>query len=270
MSADTNPTQAVPESSTAPTSALFGDEQSAMFDELPAYKSVVPTAVAAPVFGLISILSFTSGYFLIFSVLAIVCALLAFRQIKKFPERSTGAPFARVGLAMGLVFMLASLTITGTQWLLRIKAAGDFAKQYAQVIANGTPEEIIFFHGTPEGREGKPPAQVVEEMKKAMPNPGAFDSMTRPLYDVLALLKTPGHTITYDGLEGDGVDGMRTLAIARLKIAGPGNAQHPGPEQFLLVRMNAHNVNGRLVWMVDEFRFPYKAKTGIPRDNFVP
>ncbi|MDX2039294.1 MAG: DUF4190 domain-containing protein [Isosphaeraceae bacterium] len=263
MSADSNPTQA-PSTEPRPASTLFGDDQQPLFDELPTYKSVVPSAVVAPICGGLSVLSFTSLYFVAFSVLAVIFGLLALRKIKRFPERSTGEKLAQAGIGLGVVFMLASLTITGTQWLLRVKSASDFAKQYASLIAAKTPEEILYFHATPEGREGKDAATVMNEMKQSTPNPDFFLSLTKPLQEVQDLVKAKGVPVEFDGIEADGPDGLRVFALARLKFEADG-----GPK-YILLRMNGRTHKGGMAWMVDEFRYPYRSNAGIPADPVVP
>ena len=239
-----------------PASTLFSDEQEPLFNEIASYKAVVPSALISPILGGLSILSFIHYYFAFSGLLAIVLGVHALRKIKRYPDLWMGEKFAKVGIVLGLLFCLSSQTISATQAWMRIRAASNFAKQYGELIKTGSVEDVLFYHGVPEAREGKNAGEVVDMMKKSSPNPQAFDDMTKPLREVKALVKG-GDTLEYVHLEAQGPQEFRIFAHPLFKISGPGIKGSSSQDVYLLVRMNGRVINGKFEWMVDEFKYPY-------------
>jgi len=96
---------------------------SAIENELPAYRAISPQAVVALICGLLAILSFANLYFLAFAAAAIGLGLLAERKIRRDPEIWTGRGLAHAGAALGLVFGLSAVTSEVVQGYLRSRSA---------------------------------------------------------------------------------------------------------------------------------------------------
>src|SRR4051812_13815429 len=132
-------------------------------------------AVVALICGIVALLSFAHPVFLLSAAAAILLGLLADRKIRRLSDVLTGRELAQSGIALGLVFGLASITTTAVQdWILSREAA-KFARLYEKVLGTGTLEQAMWFTQAPRIRAGKSPQDLYAEMKKMMGNSPTLD-----------------------------------------------------------------------------------------------
>ena len=94
--------------SQSPPRPIGADAGPVIENELPAYRALSRMAIASLVFGIGSILTFTSPYFVPLGVLAVVSGMMAQRSIRKLPDVLTGERMANVGVALALLFTLTA------------------------------------------------------------------------------------------------------------------------------------------------------------------
>jgi hypothetical protein len=233
-------------------------------NELPAYRAVTPKAIASLIFGIAAIFSFVNPYFAIFGALAILCGVAARRSIRRFPEVLTGGKMADVGTGLGLLFTLSALTISGVQTWIMNREAGKFAREYVEVLRNGSLPKAIYYQQHSETRKSKTPDEVFQEFKGGMRTPGMFEMETQDTTGLLKRLSGPNQTIALGERLGTLVDGMTPYVEFSLVISGPKTQEFPEETQYALLRL-AGTPKGRTYdWRVFHLKFPMpKEKLGL-------
>ena len=86
-------------------------------NELPTYRAVSSLAVFSLLLGIGSVFTFADTRMAVLGVGALVAGLIALRKIKHYPDILTGARLARIGIALGLIFVLSATTFDYVQTL---------------------------------------------------------------------------------------------------------------------------------------------------------
>lgn len=235
---------------TAPTSGID--------NEIAAYRAITPASILSLICGLLAVLSFTSWFFLAFTIAAILLGLRAERRIRRDPEIWTGRKMAQAGMAIGLVFGLSAITSTLVQDFLRSRGAGQFASLYAKVLKDGRIEDAMFYTASPAGREGKKPDEIYKEMTAQAP-PGMPNEQLASLRNIQDRLKSgSGEAIEFNGVEAHGLEGMNPYASVVYRLHGPGNEKYPEKEQYALLFIKGGTFKGRTQWWIENAKFPYE------------
>ena len=254
MAIDQTPTTSSPESAVKP----------AIENEFPTYRAISSTAVLSLLFGLASVFCYADLWFLLLVAGAVILGLVSLRRIRQLPDVLTGATFARVGIGIGLLFGLTSVTRVLSQDLLINLDASQFAKHYIEILKDKPVNEALWYEQTLEYRKTKNPDELVEEMKKAR-NPGAPDAYvekSRPIQQIKDRLKGQGEQVHLARIESKAVDGLTTYANALIEFDGPGTKDFP-KEQFALLELVRGGDVGRLDWTVKDVKFPYTPASSI-------
>lgn len=240
---------------------------SAIENELPAYRAISPQAVVGLICGLLAILSFTSWFFLVFAVGAIVLGMAAERKIRRDPEIWTGRGLAQAGMALGLVFGLSAITNDLVQDFLRSRAATSFAKQYAEVLKHGKIEDAMFYAMIPAGRANRKPAELYEEYKKQA-DPRGFEGSYGLIERIKRRLQSsPGEDVHFVKLERHGADGLNQFAAALFELHGPGSEEFPQKEEHALLVMKGAKVGKKVEWYVEDVKYPYEPSTYVHQEK---
>jgi hypothetical protein len=234
-------------------------------NEIAAYRAISPAAVLSLICGLLAVLCFTSWVFLAFTVAAIVLGVAAERRIARDPEIWTGRKLAQAGIALGLAFGLAAVTTTLVQDFLRVRAAQNFASQYAEILNKGAMEEAAWYTVSPPAREGKTPAEVYKELTSQAKPGGMPDEQLGPIRAIKdRLAGGPDEEIVFEKIEGHGVDGMTPYASALFELHGPGSKGFPEKQQYALFFVKGMTTKGKTHWWIENSKFPYELSTFVP------
>jgi hypothetical protein len=231
-------------------------------NEIPTYRAISPGAIVSVVAGTLSILSFTSPFFLWFAALAVVLGVLTDRKIKRYGDVLTGRGIAQAGIAMGLVFGLSSFTSTTVQSMMRSREATKFAKRYLEVLKKGTYEDVMFYNIQPVQRKGKTSAEVYEKFKAGMQHA----QMIEMEYGHFRRLKqridsAPNQEVHFLKLETSGINGLNPYATALYEVHGPASKLYPTEEEYVLLFIKATTNGGKYEWWVEQMQYPYKPST---------
>lgn len=231
-------------------------------NEILTYRAVSPRAVTALLFGVAAVLSFASWYFLPFALLAVLLGLTADRNIERYPDTLTGRGLAQAGVALGLVFGLASLSIAGSSYLVRAREASRFARTYENVLQKGTVEQAVWYGENPARRAEVSPEKLVEELQANEANARASEERTRPVRVLKERLNLPGTEVHFDRVESHGEEGMNIYAAALYDVHYPKAPKGEDREQHALaVFKSLINKKGAREWWVSDFQYPYKPDT---------
>jgi hypothetical protein len=245
--------------STGTTNAAAGTlPASAIENELPTYRAISATAVVSLLCGIVSILSFASWGFLIFSAAAIAIGLLADRKIVRYSDVLTGRGIAQAGIAIGLSFGLASITMTMVQSWLRVRAAEGFARQYEDVLNKGLLEDIVWYGQAPHVRKDRTPKGLLEEMKKSSPGGGMMDMELASITQLKSRLGDGKAEVHFEKIEQHGKDGLDSFAAALYEIHPKGSTKIPEGEQYALAVLRGRPTESSLEWFVENLNYPYK------------
>ena len=124
----------------------------AIENEIPTYRAIRPMAVVSLVLGLLALLCFVDPGFLVVAAAAVVAGVLADRKIRRMPEALTGRRLAQAGVALGLTFGLASVTIATVQGYLLKADAVRFGRQYAETLERASVSECVWYRLNPSFR----------------------------------------------------------------------------------------------------------------------
>ena len=237
-------------------------------NEIAAYRAITAPAVFALIAGVLSVLSFTSWYFLVFAAAALGLGLLALRKIQRFPDEFTGKGIAQAGIALGLIFGLTAVTISTVQSLLTLTQARSYAATYEKVLKGGSFDEIMWHGQHPKYREGKTPEALVTEMRSQPKMAEMFDSKFMPQRMLALKCAKPGVEMHFKKIETHGEDGMDVFGTALFEIDNPKAAEPAEREEYALTVMKGvKNASGRYDWYVDELIYPYKPSTFAKADK---
>ncbi len=245
----------------APTSTTNPGPAPVIENEIPAYRAISALAVTSLVLGSVSLLAFADLRFLLVAGVAIAAGLLGLRKIRRYPDILTGAGMARVGIALGAVFAASSITSDVAAGLLLDRSAGQFARQYIDVLKDQPIAAAIWYQQPPELRKTKQPDELVEDMKKNSKSPSggdAFAERTAALRKLKDRIKGQGEKINYSKIESKYVDGLTHYVNVLIDLDGPGSEQFPEKEEFALFELVKANGGGAGDYVVKEIKYPYK------------
>lgn len=236
-------------------------------NEIPAYRAISSAAVFSLLLGLGSVLSFTHLAFVALSVAAILVGVIAIRNIARRPDFLTGANLARVGIALGLVFGVSSVTSSVVQGVMISREASSFAAHYAEIIKNDPLSVALWYQQVPEVRRAKNPDQVVEDLKKATGGPAGdvYETQAAPIRKIKARLAGKDEDIHFDKIESKVTYGLTTYVNALLELHGPGSKDFPQKEEYALLRIRKDDGNARGEWTVEEIGYPYEAGSHVEK-----
>jgi hypothetical protein len=233
-------------------------------NELPAYRAISPGAIVTLVLGIASVFCFTSLWFLVVVALAMVIGLLSIRKIRRLPDVLTGAVYARVGIALALVFGLSPVTNLVVSDFQMDRDASRFATHFTEVIKSQPVDTSLWFQQSPEYRKTKRPDEIAEEVKqvKSPASPDMYKDKTASVSKIKERLRGPNEAIHFAKIESKAVDGLTIYANALIELDGPGTEEFP-KEQFALVELTKGPGSGPYDWVVKEIRFPYKPASAV-------
>jgi hypothetical protein len=237
---------------------------SAIENEIPTYRAISPEAVFSVILGSLAILSFAHWIFLTCAVAAVVMGIVADRKIVRQSDVLTGRGLAQAGIALGLSFGLAMVTIASVQNWILVRQASTFAKTYEGVLNKGSIEDAVWFGQNPLYRTGKSPQEVMTEMKKSRAGGSMFDLEHASLIRLRALLNEGGADIHFAKIEQHGKEGLNPYAAALYELHREGSKPIPDEERFAMVVLKGMTQKGRLEWWVEKIGFPYQP------DSFKP
>ena len=241
-------------------------------NEIPAYRAVSATAVTSLILGFCSVFCFTSLWFLVVVVAAILFGVKALASIRQLPDILTGSKIATTGIGLSLVFGISAVAQVVTQELVLTSQSTAFAKRYVDVIKSEPIDMAVWYMQTPEYRKERTPAQVVEEMT-ASKNPGpeggtVFTAQTIQLRAIKQRLAQPNQSIHFVTIENKLVDGLTHYANALVDLDGPATPDFPDKEQFALIELMKAPGAGPGDWRVREIRYPYTpASAGVQAEH---
>jgi len=246
--------------STSPADSLTGP---AIDNEFPTYRAISSTAVLSLVFGLASVFCYADLWFLLLAGGAVLLGWMAIKKIQRFPEVLTGTGLARVGIGIGLLFGLTSITRALTQDLVINYDAGIFARSYMEILKDQPVKMALWYQQPPEYRKDKEkdPDAMVQEMK-ASRDPASGDAYLAKSAPILAIkerLDGGKGKMTYDGIETKAIDGLTTYANALIKLELTPTQEHPEKEVYALLRMVKYTDE----WIVKNVDFPYTPKSVV-------
>ena len=122
-------------------------------NELPTYRAISARAVLSVICGGLAICSFADPSFYVFSVLAVVLGFWAHCAIRIYSDVLTGRRLASAGIALGLVFGLASFTYSTVQRFLWNRQAEQFARKYAEILQSPSFGDVLWYNTGPEMRK---------------------------------------------------------------------------------------------------------------------
>jgi hypothetical protein len=229
---------------------------SAIENEIPAYRAILPRAIFALVLGVGAILCFVGWYFLPLAVLAVLIGFSADRKILRFPDLYIGRGFAQAGLGLGLVFGLTSVTIATAQTWIMAKQASDFGRGYADVLAKGTFEQIVWWGQIPSVRINNTPEKVVAEQTSSPMSAARFEEEHIGLRKLRKVLANPGASIHFEKLENSGVDELTPWGSAIYEVHTADEKE--GVQYAAAIFKGVKNTKGVWEWWVEKVNYPAK------------
>jgi hypothetical protein len=227
-------------------------------NEIAAYRAISPLSTLSLIAGLGSILTFTSPYFAILGLLAIVLGLMAHRSIRKLSDVLTGEKLANVGIGLGLMFSLSALTLGFVQDRIVLYEASKFGRIFNEILQKGSTDDALFMKLPPAARKGKKAEVAVKEMVAQSRNPLERDQQQKSIQDVKARLNASAdQVIDFDGVIQHSVNGLTIYAFGRYKLHGPPTKNYPNETQYALVKFQGVSEGSVYNWYVEEVTFPF-------------
>lgn len=243
----------------------------AIENELPAYRAISAQAIFSLIFGVLSILSIATPWFLLAAAISVLLGILADRKIQRHPDMLTGRGFAQAGATLGLIFGLGSFTYTTVLDYFRTQSATRYAKAYVEKLKTEPVENLVWYKFPLEVRKEKTPQQVMAELTKAVKDPnmltvhtGSFENMKR------RLKASDNEELRFSKIETTTAQGLDVYAAALLEVNGSGNKAYPEKKQFALLVLKGRPERGKIEWNVDKFEFPYAPATYKPEPKQAP
>jgi ABC-type multidrug transport system fused ATPase/permease subunit len=221
------------------------------------YRAITPLAIASLILGLAAIFSFLSLWFAISGALALVSGIMAIRAIRRLPEALTGERMANAGIALGLLFSLAAVTIDFVQVWIMDREATKFVRGYVADIQSAALEQALFLHADPGYRKEKTPEENIAQYSGSPQSKGIFEMETQGVRDMIKRIKsTPGQTVTLSRILNHAADGMGAYVEFVLILQGPKSQDFPAETQYGIVGVHG-NPEGRVyAWKVQSTKFP--------------
>ena len=232
--------------------------KSVIENELPAYRAVSARAVVCLVLGFLSVLCFTSQWFLILAGVAVLTGVLATRGIDRMPDILTGKPIAHVGISLALIFSLSAVTFSTVTYYLRANQARVFAMKMQDVLYRGTLEDAIFYFQAAANRKDSTPQKMAEKMPKTGPEAQAMEMQFAPVKELRKALGSKDADFHFEEIEMVADDGASIYASAVYEVHAP-NAPAPLPKEgYASILLKGSKVKGKYEWLISEARYPYK------------
>ena len=242
-------------------------------NEIPTYRAISARAIFSVACGVLSVCSFAHWFFYRFAVLAIVFGIWAHLKIKQLPDILTGKGLANFGIGLGLVFGLASGTVSTVEYFVRIRQATLFAKTYAAVLERADKAEMLWYNAHPDMRKGKTATQISDELDAKPNEKRMMQQSMGPLAQMFKLQKrlssTKGQEVKFVKIEavgdevGMGTD-LKIYALALFRIEGPPSKDSPLDHEHILAVMKARPVGRVYEWWVEQTMYPYTNQTYSP------
>ena len=233
-------------------------------NQIPTYRAVSTMAVFALICGGLAFFSFTSSFFYIFAVLAVVLGVLAERSIQRRPDVLTGRGLARAGVAMGLIFGLSIATITTVQTYLIKREAGLFAAHYATMLKESSLADLYYVGLTPPARAATTPEDNLAQMASQREEAAMAEMRYAPLKNLSEFLKAaPEHTISFVEIEGLGSEDLIPVALAVYKVEDTGDEDHEAEYAMAVLKGMIPEGKRGYEWWVDDVRYPYQPQSYV-------
>jgi hypothetical protein len=242
------------------------ERASAIENEIPAYRAISATAVASLLLGLLAALSFAEQNFLVAAVAAIVVGLYADRKIRRFPDLLTGRGLAQAGIALGLVFGLASITSTAVNRMVLYREAAKFGRKYAEALGSGQLDQAAYYKVPETERAKMTPQQVLEQMKGSNPDRSMFDQQTGAIRAIQERLKGADAHVAFVEVEAADYDRLTPVAAVIYEVHGHGQ-DGKETEALALVEIKAEAGGRGYRWYVSEVQFPYARKSYVVKST---
>ena len=263
------------------TSTIDADAEAAgpaIENELPTYRAISARAIFSVACGVLSVFSFADPFFYVFSILAVGLGIWAHQSIRRFPDMLTGLGLANAGIGLGLIFGLASGTITTVQYVVRGRQAASYARRYAEVLKSRDLANIQWYNTYPDMRKGKTGAELLQELDSKPKERRMMEASMSPLAPLHALREriasTKQEEVRFVKIEGIGdVVGhgleMQIYALALFEIAGPGSKKFPEKQQYALAVLKARPKGREYEWWTESVVFPYTPQSYVPAEKAV-
>jgi len=238
----------------------------AIENEIPTYRAISGRAIFSVACGLLSICSFADPVFYTFAILAIGFGIWAHRSIRRFPDMLTGRGLANAGIGLGLVFGLASGTITTVQYVVRSRQAAKYAVKYAEILKSPDFGQVLWYQTHPDMRKDKTGAELLQALETKSKDRQMMESKLGPFAQLNELRsriassnETEVHFIKIERVgedEGHSLD-MQIFALALFEVVGPTSKEFPEKQQFALGILKARPKGREYEWWTESIVFPY-------------
>lgn len=254
----------------APPSPESSVALSPIENEIPTYRAISGLAITSLLLGLFAIGTFASKAFVISGVAAVITGVIAERRIRRSPDALTGRAFAQLGIALGLIFTLSSLTFGFMRdWRVRGEAM-SFARSYEEILQSGSLADAFWYRSRPSMRTGKTPPKMLAEFEKAASEGGDPAMRAEQLGGIERLIQDinhPGTSIRFLRLETYGFNEVTPYAFLVYEIQHSEHedegdaseaAHHHGSEiEYVLVHIQSDPSNPTFDWHIERVVFPY-------------
>jgi hypothetical protein len=250
--------------------------ESVIENEIPTYRAISARAIFSVAFGALSACSFAHPFFYVFVILAIGFGIWAHLKIKQLPDILTGKGLANAGIGMGLVFGLASGTVSTVEYLVRQRQATLFAKSYVEVLKRADLPEMLWYNAHPDLRKGKTAAQIMEELDSKPQERKMMEMSLGPLAQMMRLQRrlssTKGQNVRFIRIAAVGEEAgnsmeLKIYALALYEIDGPPSEKFPEAREYALAVLKARPVGRVYEWWVQEVMYPYTNQTYSPAEQ---
>jgi len=244
---------------------------SAIENELPAYRAISVRAIFSVVCGAIAIFTFAHSFFYLAAILAVVLGIVAHRAIRQHPDMLTGHGIANAGIALGLIFGLGVGTYTTVQSYVRTRVSEKFAHQYEGILQTNSLADLLWYNLHPDGRKDQTGEQLLKSLESSKPKD---KMMVEQKYGSLLTLNkrlkaSQDEHVKFVAIEAIGEDESRGVempvyALAVYEVNGPGNKEFPEKVQYALAILKGRIKNKQYEWWVDDVKFPYTPRSYAP------
>ena len=250
---------------------------SAIENELPAYRAISVRAVFSLVCGAIAIFTFAHPFFYLAAILAVVLGIVAHRAIRQHPDMLTGHGIANAGIALGLIFGLGCGTYTVVQSYVRTRVSEKFAHKYEGILQSNSLADLLWYNLHPDGRKDQTGEQLLKTLETTKPKD---KMMVEQKYGSLLTLNkrlkaSQDEHVKFVAIEAIGEDDSRgsempVYALAVYEVNGPGNKDFPEKRQYALAILKGRIKDKQYEWWVDDVKFPYTPRSYAPADKGPP
>ncbi len=244
-----------------PRLSVPSERASAIENELPAYRAVSATAVVSLIFGMLAIFSFVDLWFLVCGALAIALGLWADAKIRRYPDLLTGQRLARVGVGLGLVFVLSASTVHVTQALVLRRSAARFGTYYAKVLKASDLPHAVWYRQPESARKKKTADEFLKDIQnESRREPMMLDSYMGPVTGIQKRLQQEHWSIRYREIEESGYDRVTPYAFLLFEMVPPAGPGKSAPE-YAVVDLRSETNRPGFHWYIQDMKYPYQRRT---------